>query len=76
MQAMEASSWQTHWILKARMRADLKVYQDAVAELNESLETGFQKAHKRAEIARIAYEAAVEKFGQHVEAHGCQSVNA
>jgi hypothetical protein len=53
------------------MRADLKVYKDAVAVLDKNFGPGFRDAYKRAETARLAYEAAVERFTEHVDDHGC-----
>jgi hypothetical protein len=62
----------THEILKARLRADLRVYRDAVDSLAEHTGKGFEKAHKLAETARIAYEAARSRFNAHVSSHRCE----
>jgi hypothetical protein len=68
----EALECKTHEILKARMRADLRVYKEAVDALEESAGGGFEKAHRLAEIARIAYEAARNRFNAHVSSHRCE----
>jgi hypothetical protein len=54
------------------MRADLRVYRDAVNALEESTREGFEKAHKLAETARIAYESARDRFNRHVSSHRCE----
>ncbi len=71
MQAAKASSCVNHEILKARLRADLRVYADAVAELEGNVGRGFEKAHKKAEHARLAYQAARQKLKDHIESHDC-----
>lgn len=54
------------------MRADLKVYRDAVTDLERNnVEQDFEKAHKLANRARLAYEVARRKFNQHIASHGC-----
>src|SRR5579872_2002729 len=68
----EALDCKTHAILKARMRADLRVYRDAVEVLHESTGGGFEKAFKLAETARIAFEAARDRFNAHVSSHKCE----
>lgn len=72
MQPKEALECKTHEILKGRMRADLRVYRDAVDALEEHTGEGFEKAHKLAEIARIAYEAARNRFNAHTSSHRCE----
>lgn len=72
MQPKEALDCKTHEMLKARMRADLRVYREAVDALVEHTGRGFEKAHKLAEIARIAYEAARNRFNAHVASHRCE----
>ena len=57
--------------LRARLRADLKVYADAVIALQRSLGKDFDKTHHRAVQARLAFHAAQEKLRQHVDAHDC-----
>jgi hypothetical protein len=59
-------------MLKARMRADLRVYRDAVGALEANRGTTFEKAHKLAEIARICFEAARDRFHAHVSSHRCE----
>jgi hypothetical protein len=68
----EALDCKTHEMLKARMRADLRVYRDAVDVLESSTSEAFERAHKLAEIARIAYEAARDRFNAHVSSHRCE----
>ena len=64
------------------MRADVKVYAGAIAVLQQrsidaltALEVntpeGFEKAHRLAEHARLAYQDSRKKLNQHVAAHGC-----
>jgi hypothetical protein len=72
MQPQQALECRTHEMLKARMRADLRVYKDAVDALESSTTKGFDKAHKLAEIARVAYEAARDRFNAHVSSHRCE----
>jgi hypothetical protein len=76
MQPQEALQCKTHEILKARMRADRLVYRDAVNTLEdlavEAMPKEFEKAHKLAEIARIAYVAARDRFNAHVASHRCE----
>ena len=69
---LEAPDCKTHEMLKSRMRADLRLYRDAVSVLEESSGDVFEKAHKLAEIARIAYEAARDRFNAHVSSHRCE----
>jgi|HubBroStandDraft_6_1064221.scaffolds.fasta_scaffold375741_2 hypothetical protein len=58
--------------LRIRLRADLKVYLDAVTDLERNnVEQDFEKAHKLANRARLAYEVARRKFNQHIASHGC-----
>jgi hypothetical protein len=70
-------------ILKARLRADLKVYADSIAllqqesmaalvALHEDSKEGFEKAHRLAEHARLAYKSARRKLDQHIAAHDCE----
>jgi hypothetical protein len=72
LQPKEAIDCKTHVMLKERMRADLRVYRDAVDALEENTGDGFDKAHKLAEIARIAYEAARDRFNAHTSSHRCE----
>jgi hypothetical protein len=53
------------------MRADLKVYRDAVNALQEHSGPDFRIVHQKAEHARLAYEDAREKLQAHVLTHGC-----
>jgi hypothetical protein len=72
MQLAEASSsCQTRQILTARMRADLKVYRDAVVTLERNTGNRFLDAHQKAEHARLAYEAARDKLMEHTDSHCC-----
>ena len=72
MQTKQDLDCKTHEMLKARMRADLRVYKDAVDVLEETVGEHFEKAHKLAEIARISFEAARERFNAHVASHRCE----
>jgi hypothetical protein len=73
MQATEAAPCKTRDILKARLRADLKVYADATAALQRNVGNDFEKAHLRGESARRAYEVARKKLNEHIASHGCGS---
>ncbi len=53
------------------MRADLRVYREAVDALGTPTKD-FEKAQKLAEIARTAYEAARDRFNAHVSSHKCE----
>jgi hypothetical protein len=75
MQSAKAPPCKNREILKDRMRADLRVYRDAVAALEaaslESTAKTFDKAVKNAGIAQRAFQAARERLNQHTAAHGC-----
>ena len=58
-------------MLSARLRADLKVYREAVSALQSSIGKDFKQTHERAEHARLAYEAARQALLSHIESHGC-----
>ena len=71
----------TREMLKARVRADLKAYGDAVAILQEhsvaalsALDEpgGFKRAQELAERARLAYHVSRQKLDDHIAAHGCE----
>ena len=72
MRPKEAAECKTHQMLKERMRADLRVYRNAVDSLEANTGQGFEKAHKLAEIARIAFGAARNRFNAHVSSHKCE----
>ncbi len=68
-------------MLKKRVRADLKVYGDAIAVLQKhsiaalsALDEpgGFKKAQKLAERARLAYQVSRQKLEKHIASHGCE----
>ena len=67
----EVLSCENRDVLKARMRADLKVYGDAVRALQSSLGPDFKTAHQRVEQARLAFEAASQALLSHIASHGC-----
>jgi len=71
MAPSELLSCKARDILKARVRADLKVYADAVNVLQRSVGQDFKKAHRDAERARLAFEAASKKLSDHVASHHC-----
>jgi hypothetical protein len=71
MQAAEAPACKSREILKSRLRADLKVYADAISGLQQSSGENFEKAHKRADSARRIYEVARKKLNEHTVSHGC-----
>jgi len=58
-------------ILKERVRADLKVYADAVNALQRSMGKDFKKAQRDAERARLAFETASTKLAKHLASHRC-----
>jgi hypothetical protein len=60
-------------MLQDRMRADLRIYRQAVVALE--LEAGgqhFSAVHKNAERARLAYEASRATLDTHISVHSCQ----
>jgi len=63
-------------MLHDRMRADLKVYREAVATLEaasaQSARKDFDKAVNRAEAARRAFQRARGRLNRHVVYHGCK----
>ena len=73
MKPASAPSCKSREILKDRMRADLSVFVDAVAVLEAAPEGGrdFNKAARDAATAQFAFEAARDRFNQHVASHGC-----
>jgi hypothetical protein len=58
-------------MLQARVRADLKVYADAVNALHRSVGPRFKQAQQRAEQARLAFETATKKLADHLASHKC-----
>jgi hypothetical protein len=57
------------------MRADLRVYRQAVVALElEPAPEYFPTVHKNAERARLAYEAARATLEAHIAIHGCKQV--
>ena len=58
-------------ILKARHRADLKVYIDAIARLGPCKSDDFEQALDRVERARLALENARNALNSHISSHGC-----
>jgi hypothetical protein len=67
-------------ILKNRLRADLKVYVDAMATLltNDipaiwrSAGRGFEKACRNVEHAELSYRFARRNLDEHIVTHGCE----
>lgn len=55
--------------LKLRLQADIRVYMDAVAELQQNVES--DRLHQQADRARLAYEVSRKKLYEHTAAHGC-----
>jgi hypothetical protein len=72
MHPREVTDGKTHIILKERMRADLRVYRDAANALEQTPGVPFEKVHKLAEIARVAFEASRDRFNAHVASHKCE----
>ena len=68
----EALVCRTHTMLKDRMRADLRVYRGAIQAMERTTGKAFEKAQKLAEIARICFEAARDRFNAHVSSHQCE----
>jgi hypothetical protein len=68
-------------MLKARVRAELRVYGDAVAVLQKHAldalsvlvdpSKGFKKARELAEHARLAYLDSRRKLEDHIASHSC-----
>lgn len=63
-------------MLRDRMRADLKVYREAVTTLEaaavQSVRKDFDKAVNRAEAARRAFQRARGRLNRHAAYHGCE----
>ncbi len=60
-------------MLQERMRADLRIYRQAVVALElEPPPEDFPAVHANAERARRAYESARATFDAHVAIHGCE----
>ena len=72
---------ETREMLKARVRAELRVYGDAVAVLQKHAldalsvlvdpSKGFKKARELAEHARLAYLDSRRKLEDHIASHSC-----
>ena len=72
----------TRDMLKTRVRAELKVYGDAIAVLQthsiaalsalEGMRDSFKRAHELAEHARLAYHVSRQKLEDHIDSHGCE----
>jgi acetyl-CoA carboxylase carboxyltransferase component len=72
----------TREMLKARVRAELRVYGDAIAVLQkhsidalsalQDTRDSFKKAHQLAEHARLAYQVSRRKLDDHIASHGCE----
>jgi len=71
----------TREILKARVSAELRVYADAIAVLQEQAIAAlsalqdtagcFKKAHDLADRAKLAYQVSRQLLDKHVADHGC-----
>jgi hypothetical protein len=75
MQPDTAQSCKDREMLKARLRADLKVYRDAVVALEAkalSTDRGFEKAARNAQVAQRAFEHARERLNRHIAMHACK----
>jgi hypothetical protein len=68
-------------MLKARVRAELKAYGDAIAVLQKNSiaalsalddQSGFKKAQEIAERAKLAYHVSRKKLDDHIASHGCE----
>ena len=68
----EVPSCQDRDMLKARMRADLKVYHKAILDLQQSVGEQFRMSRQRLERARLAYEAASQTLHSHLTSHCCE----
>ncbi|HEV8414710.1 MAG TPA: hypothetical protein VGQ49_14035 [Bryobacteraceae bacterium] len=72
----------TREMLKARVRAELKVYGDAIAMLQkhsidalsalQDTSGSFEKAHELAEHAKLAYQVSRQALDDHIASHGCE----
>lgn len=71
MQPAKALSCKSREILTARLRADLRVYAEAVTALEQGVKKDFGRAIQKAEHARLAFKAAREALNKHVSSHGC-----
>ena len=68
-------------MLKARVRAELRIYADAISVLQQysiaalaaldEPKGSFKRAHELAEHARRAYQDSRQKLDDHVASHGC-----
>jgi len=68
---VDVPSCRAREILQARVRADLKVYAEAVNSLQRSVGPEFKKSQKAAERARLAFETAGKKLADHLASHKC-----
>jgi hypothetical protein len=77
MQPAKAASCKTNEMLRSRLRADLRVYKDAIEQMEVAASKGgsvkeFDKLAKHATAAQEAYRLARERLNKHVAEHGCE----
>lgn len=82
LQLSTSARCKTRKMLKARVRAELKVYGDAIAILQkhaisalsavDNPSDGFKKAQELAEHARLAYQNSRQTLDDHIASHGCE----
>ncbi len=72
MQGTQTQFCQDRETLRGRLRDELKLYRDAINELQATTtESDFDRGHKRLQRAKRVYEAAHKRFTEHIAAHGC-----
>jgi hypothetical protein len=76
VQPAQATACKSREILKDRLRADLRVYKDAVERLDaavfEKSDRAFDGAVKNAETAQRAFRLARESYNKHVASHNSE----
>ena len=59
-------------ILRGRFRADLRVYIDSAARLEQAIREEFDSIYKDAERARLAFERSHAALSSHITEHNCE----
>jgi hypothetical protein len=77
MQPVSAPSCKSNRMLRTRLHADLKVYRDAVEQMDIAAMKGigakeFDKLAKRTTSAQQAFLLARERLNGHLAGHGCE----
>jgi hypothetical protein len=65
---------QDHDMLTNRYDAELRVYANAVRDLESAIGPGFAAASKRVDRALLAFENARDRVSEHIRSHRCDAL--